>query len=311
MKQIMKGLLLIAVMLTGSTAQETTQDIQLFTADNSDGKITPATIEEAFKKAGFYISANRDMNGPFKKQFKETTFDVYNLFTFFDKGTTLELAKEYPQIGLFAPMSMSIYTKKGEKTISVSTLTPGAMAKIMNIPADNKTLAKVGKMVKEALKLALPGGSFETLPYTVQKATGPLVTAYKTELDEDDLDASKEDFQMEFEGTLATNGFVMAGFNALNADFKEKSFNEFDFYDVYSICKLPVIYTVAKLHPEAGAFAPCSLFMYKKKNEKEMHVAFPSVYNWISSMDIKDKASLDVLLEAEKSMNSILAELTE
>ncbi len=311
MKQIMKGLLLIAVMLTGSTAKEATQDIQVFTADNSNGKITPETIEAAFKKVGFYISANRDMNGPFKKQFKETTFDVYNLFTFFSKEVNLELIKTYPQIGLFAPMSMSIYTRKGEKKISVSSLTPEAMAKIMEIPADNKTLVKVGKMVKEALKLALPGGSFETLPYTVQKATAPLVTAYKTELDEDDIDAAKEDFQMEFEGTLATNGFVMAGFNALNADFKEKNFNEYDFYDVYSICKLPVIYTVAKKYPEAGAFAPCSLIMYKKKNEKEMNVAFPSVYNWISSMDIKDKASLDVLIEAQKSMDSILTELTE
>ena len=307
----MKGLLLIAVMLTGSTAQEATQDIQVFTADNSKGKITPETIEAAFKKAGFYISANRDMNGPFKKQFKETTFDVYNLFTFFSKEVNLELIKTYPQIGLFAPMSMSIYTRKGEKTISVSSLTPEAMAKIMNIPADNKALAKVGKMVKDALKLALPGGSFETLPYTVQKAADPLVTAYKTELDEDDIATAKEDFQMEFEGTLATNGFIMAGFNALNADFEAKNFKEYDFYDVYSICKLPVIYTVAKLYPEAGAFAPCSLIMYKKKNEKEMNVAFPSVYNWISSMDIKDKASLDVLLEAQKSMNAILTELTE
>jgi uncharacterized protein (DUF302 family) len=311
MKHIIKGLLLIAVMLTGSTAKELTQDIQVYTADNSNGKITPETIEAVFKKTGFYISANRDMNGPFKKQFKETTFDIYNLFTFFSKEVNLELVKTYPQMGLFAPMSMSIYTRKGEKTISVSSLTPEAMAKIMNIPVDNKALVKVGKMVKEALKLALPGGSFETLPYTVQKATAPLVTSYKSELDEDDLDSAKEEFQMEFEGTLATNGFAMAGFNALNADFKEKNFNDYDFYDVYSICKLPVIYTVAKLHPEAGAFAPCSLIMYKKKNEKEMNLAFPSVHNWISSMDIKDKASLDVLLEAQKSMDAILTELTE
>ena len=311
MKQIMKGLLLIAVMLTGATANEATQDIQVYTADNSNGKITPETIEAAFKKTGFYISANRDMNGPFKKQFKETIFDIYNLFTFFSKEVNLELVKTYPQMGLFAPMSMSIYTKKGEKTISVSSLTPEAMAKIMQIPADNKALAKVVKMVKEALKLALPGGSFETLPYTVQKPTAPLVTSYKSELDEDDLDSAKEEFQMEFEGALATNGFAMAGFNALNDDFKEKNFNEYDFYDVYSICKLPVIYTVAKLYPEAGAFAPCSLIMYKKKSEKEINLAFPSVYNWISSMDIKDKASLDVLLEAQKSMDTILTELTE
>ena len=311
MKQIMKVLLIIAIMLTGVTAKEVVQDIQVFTADNSSGKITPETIEAAFTKAGFYISANRDMNGPFKKQFKETTFDVYNLFTFFSKEVNLELVKAYPHMGLFAPMSMSIYTKKGEKIISVSSLTLEAMSKVMNIPADNKALVKVSKMLKEALKLALPGGSFTTLPYSVQKTTDSLVSSYKIEIDEDDISTAKEDFQMEFEGALASSGFVMAGFNDLNSDFKKSDFNEYDFYDVYSICKLPVIYTVAKAYPEAGAFAPCSLFMYKKKNEEEMNLGFPSVYNWISSMSIKDKASLDALNEAQKSMNAILTDLSE
>lgn len=311
MKKYLKGLLVITLLATGLTAKDAVQDIQVFTSPNADGKITPETIEAAFKKAGFYISANRDMNGPFKKQFKETTFDVYNLFTFFSKEVNLELVKEYPEVGLFAPMSMSIYTKKGAKTISISSLTPAAMGKIMNIPADNKALVKVGKMVKEALKLAMPQGTFETLPYTVQKATGELVSRYETEMESDGWEDAKEDLQMEFEGELAPNGFVMAGFNALGDDFEDKDYEAYDFYDVYSICKLPVIYTVAKTHPEAGAFAPCSLIMYKNKKEEKAHIAFPSVYNWISSMAIKDKASLDVLLEAQKSMNKILTELTE
>jgi uncharacterized protein (DUF302 family) len=322
MKHIIKGLLVTSLLATGLLAKEeskekvvasaaVTQDIQIFTSPNLDGKITPATIEEAFKKAGFFISANRDMNGPFKKQFKETTFDVYNLFTFYSKKQTLALVKEYPNIGLFSPMSMSIYTKKGDKKISIALLTTEAMAKILKIPADNKALVKVGKMVKEALKSAMPEGKFETLAYTVQKPIGPLVSSYEMEMDPEEWEDEKEEFQMEFEGTLAPNGFVMAGFNDLNYDFDESKYEAYDFYDVYSICKLPVIYTVAKVHPEAGAYAPCSLYMYKKKGDKNMHLAFPSVYNWISSMAIKDKDSLEVLNEAQESMHKILTGLVE
>ena len=311
MKQIMKGLLLITVLLTGSIAKEAAQDIQIFTADNSNGKITPETIEAAFKNAGFFISANRDMNGPFTKQFKESTFDVYNLFTFYDKAKTMDLVKKYPQIGLFAPMSMSIYSKKGEKSISISSLTTDAMAKIMQIPVDDPALLSIGEKVKEALKKAMPEGSFEKISYTVQKPIGELITKYELEMESDGVDDAKEEFQMEFEGALSTSGFVMAGFNALGDDFKEKGYDEFDFYEVYSICKLPVIYTIAITHPEAGAYAPCSLYMYKMKKEETMHVAFPSVYNWISSMAIEDKVSLDVLKEAEVSMNKILTELSE
>lgn len=287
------------------------QDIQVFTADNSDGKITPKTIEEAFKKVGFFIAENRDMNLPFKIQFKETPFDVYNLFTFYSKPDTLTLVKEYPEIGLFAPLSMSIYTKKGEKTISVSTLTTDTLATILEIPKDDKTLLKIGEMVKEALKTAMPNGKFETLTYEPKAMEGERVTRLEMEIDPDEWEDAKDEFQMLFEGELAPNGFVMAGFSDLNYDFEEQNYEAFNFYDVYSICKLPVIYTVAKTRPEAGAFAPCSLYLYMKKGEDKMHVAYPSVYNWISAMAIDDKASLEALDDAQKRMEKILSGLME
>ena len=113
MKLFIKGMLFASLVISATlakeavkveskkveVAQETGSDIEIFTSDNSDGKITPKTIEEAFKKAGFTISANRDMNGPFKKQFKESGFDTYNLFTFYKPDVVLELVKKYPNVG--------------------------------------------------------------------------------------------------------------------------------------------------------------------------------------------------------------------
>jgi len=319
MKKTLIGILLASLLAVSTFANEakatsvakTGHDIQVLTSDNADGKITPVTIEAAFKKAGFFISDNRDMNVPFQKQFKETTFDIYNLFTFFSKKDTLALAKKYPNIGLFSPMSMSIYTRKGDKKISISTLKVAAMAKILNIPADDEILVKVGEMVKGALKSAMPNGTFETFTYSAQALTKPQVSTYEMEMDPEEWEDQKEEFQMEYEGSLPLNGFVMAGFNDLNYDFKESKYEGYDFYDVYSVCKLPVIYTVAKIHPEAGAYAPCSIYFYKKKGENKMHAGFPTAYKWIASMDIKDKESLDVLHEAQESMNKILTELTE
>ena len=290
---------------------EASHDIQIFTSDNSDGKITTKSIEEAFKKAGFTISDNRDMNLPFTKQFKTTTFDVYNLFTLYKKDIVMELAKTYPNFGLFAPMSMSIYTKKGTKSISVASLTPQAMAKIINIPADNKQLAELGELVKKTFKTAMPNGSFETIPYPVAPTKESLVVSFDMELDEDEWEDEKDEFQMTVEGELKPNGFVMAGFNDLNYVFKEEKFEDYDFYDVYSICKLPVIYTIAQTRPEAGAFAPCSLYMYKKKGENMMHIAFPAVANWISSLSVDDKKGLEVLKDAKGRMQKILTEATE
>jgi len=41
----------------------------------------------------------------------------------------------------------------------------------------------------------------------------------------------------------------------------------YDFYDTYSIIRFNVIYPVSKNHPDAGAYAPFSLVIYKKKDE--------------------------------------------
>jgi uncharacterized protein (DUF302 family) len=325
MKLFIKGMLFASLVISGTLAkevvkveskkvevtQESGSDIEIFTSDNSDGKITPKTIEEAFKKAGFTISANRDMNGPFVKQFKESGFDIYNLFTFYKPDIVLELVKKYPNVGLFAPMSMSIYTKKGEKTISVSSLTIGAMAKIMKAPRDDKRLVALRKLVKETLQTALPKGAFTTPSYEIQKAKGELVTTFTMEMDKEEWEDELDEFKMGFEGELAPNGFVIAGFNNLGDEFEEAKYEAYDFYEVYSVCKLPVIYTIAKTHPEAGAYAPCSLYLSKKKNDLMLHVAFPSVYNWMSSMAITSKADMKVLEDAQKGMKKILKGLTE
>jgi uncharacterized protein (DUF302 family) len=307
MKKILKGLLIGSLLLTGLMAE----DIEVLTSPNKDGKITAKTIEEAFTKAGFFVSANRDMNIPFKKQFKETTFESYNLFTFYKKDTTLALAKKYDNIGLFAPMSMSIYTKKGSTNISISSLTASAMQKIMKIPADEKLLTDLRTLVVKTLKTAMPNGKLETLPYKIEATKKELVTKFSMEIDAKDWDDELEELKMGFGGELALNGFIIAGENNLGDEFEEANYEGFDFYEVYSICKLPVIYTIAKTHPEAGAFAPCSLYMSKKKDADTMTIAFPSVYNWMSSMAIKSKEDMEVLENAQKGMRKILSGLTE
>ncbi len=288
-----------------------TQDVQIFTADNTDGKITPKTIEEAFVKEGFFISEHRDMNAPFVKNFKETTFDVYNLFTVYRKDTVRKLAVDYPEIGLFTPMSMSIYTKKGAKTISVGFLSASASARMMNIPEDNAEMVALGKSVAAALHAAMPNGALETVSYKMEKPAGDLIARASLDMDADaDWEEVKDDFQMAFEGALAPDEFVLAGFTDLGYDFEENNIDAYNFYDTYSICMIKVIYEVAKQHPEAGAFAPCSIYMYKKKDENKMHMAFPTVHKWISAMGIDDKASLDVLIEAQNKFEAILKKLT-
>ena len=65
MKQLAKVILGLVLLMGSIMANESvnkTQDIEIFTVDNKDGKITPETIQAAFEKAGFTVPANRNMN---------------------------------------------------------------------------------------------------------------------------------------------------------------------------------------------------------------------------------------------------------
>lgn len=289
------------------------QDIRIYTADNQGGKVNPAGIEKAFKDAGFYVTGINDMNLPFNAKYKKHPHELYYLMTFHKKDFVNKIMKKYPEMALFTPLSMSIYTRNGDKTISVSSMSAQGISKVTGIPVDNVDLLAYMKDVADTLAIALPKGNFETTSYKIEKPEGELVVRFTMEMDvkDDEIDDEIEGVQEELEAGVETAGFVVAGFNQLTEDLASSGNDKYDFFDVYSICKVPVIYTVSKNHPEAGAFAPCSLYMYKIKGEKVVHFAYPSVYNWFSSIDVVDKESKDVLLKAQKQMNAALAEVSE
>ena len=305
--------LVVAVLLTFGIAANAAQDIRIYTADNQGGKINPVGIEKAFADAGFYMTGINNMNIPFDAKYKKHPHELYYLMTVHKKDFVNKIAKKYPEIALFTPLSMSIFTRNGDKTISISSMSANGISKITGIPADNADLVAYMKDVADTLAIALPNGKFKELSYKIAKPEGDLVTRFTMEMDvaSDKIEDEKEGIQEELEAGLETGGFVVAGFNALADTFAEAGNNTYDFFDVYSICKVPVIYTVSTTHPEAGAFAPCTLYMYKKKDEKIVHFAYPSIYNWFSSIDVADKESKDVLLKAQNFMNGALTETTE
>ncbi|MFA6193043.1 MAG: DUF302 domain-containing protein [Sulfurimonas sp.] len=312
MKSIIKCLVAALLLVTGVTASAA-QDIHIYTTDNSKGNITGATIQKTFAEAGFTISGNNDMNKAFESKFQKTNHKMYHLFTLYKKDLVLELVKVSPKAALFTPLSMSIYMGKDSNNISISSLSIDGMAKITGISADNKYMKEYSKLVIDTLAKALPNGHFEKIANMPLKAEGELVTTFTTEMEVqgDAVQDKLEGLQTELEGSLETVGFVIAGYNKLGDEFKQAGYDKYDFFDAYSICKLPVIFEVAKNHPEAGAYAPCTLYMYKEKGSSVVNMAYPSVYNWISSLAIKDKQSIKVLKDAQELMVKVIKEVTE
>ena len=290
----------------------TKHSIQIFSADNSDGSITTKTIEAAFDAAGLTMGANNDMNSPFSQRFPKVHYEVYNLAVFKNSDLTLKLIKKYPNFGALTPLTMSIWSDG--KSMNIATLTLFGMSRAGEIPMDDADLVEYADLVKTALKKAMPNGSFKEVMKDDMSPNESLATSFEVEIDEEvtDFTAYKEDFEAEFEAEMEPVGFLFPNYNNLKEEvFDEAGYDAYDFYDTYSICKFDVIYPVSKIHPEAGAWAPCSFYIYKKKDENVMRMGFLSVDNWISSTHMEDKEALDPLREAQGMIESIVNEMIE
>ena len=213
---------------------------------------------------------------------------------------------KYPRIGLITPLSMSIYEDAAQNTINISTLSLAGIARVTKIPATDADLVAYAKAVDMALHKALPNGAYLTVKHST-KVPENLITAFELELEVEEGDSivdAKDSFKEEFEGELGPVGFLIPKSYALKHE-------GYDFFDTYSIIRFNAIYPVSKDHPDAGAYAPFSLVMYKKKGEETVHIGFPSISNWNSDLDITDKEIVKTVNETHNMVKDILVELTE
>lgn len=229
---------------------------------------------------------------------------------FRDNELSKKIVLKSPKFGRLVPLTMSIWSE-GE-TMNIACLTLEGLARTSGLPVTDPDLVAYAAKIEKALKAALPGGKFKELNHKVLEPNATYELTFSTELDEDtDLEEWRENFEMEFEGEMEPIGFMLPNYTNMNEElFEEAGIDDFDFYITYSICKFDVIFPVSKDTPEAGAYAPCSMYLYKKKGDNTVHIGYLGVDNWIKTLDITDKEAISKLKEAEGLINNILKELT-
>ncbi|WP_345986256.1 DUF302 domain-containing protein [Sulfurimonas sp. HSL-1656] len=300
-------------LITAVVALHAQGDLRIYSVDNDPKSDLPQVIERSLAANGFTIAANTEMNKPFNIQFQQSDFEVFYLLTAYHTDLSRKLVVKYPDAGIFVPMGFGIYQHKGEKQLHVSVLTAEAMAKIIGLKSVDPIVKGIETAAMKALEKAMPKATVAIENENPLPATGPLVSTYSLEVEEDEYEDAKEELAMGIQGGLSPKGFVLS--NTLDFEMvvgeDESIDNPFDFYDSYSICKLKVIYNVAKTRPQASAFAPCTMMMYKKKGEDKIVIGFPGVYNWMSSARVQDAAATAELMKAQDDFETLLSDLTE
>ncbi len=281
------------------------QNLQIFSVDNTDGKINAKIVQKAFGELGVVVDVNNDMNSIFSKRYGKVHHKSYNLAIFTNDKLVKKLMNKYPSIGMITPLTMSIYVD-AKNSINISTLTLAGMSRITKIPLTNPDLMAYAKLVDAALHKALPNGKYLSVNHA-QNRTKELITEFTTEFELEDGDTyvdAKESFKEEFEGEISPVGFLVP-----KAYIFEH--NSYDFFDTYSIIRFNAIFPVSKNHPDAGAYAPFSVVIYKKKGNDTVHIAYPSIDNWIDDLGITGEDTIKAVRETQDMMKSILEELTE
>ena len=302
----MKKILLVLMVLMTHSIAEDNKDILLYKVPNKDHKVTAQTVADGLTMAGYTVAKNQDMNGPYKIQFKETSFDSYNLMSVYDADTSTALIPRHPHVGIFTPFSVVTYQKRGDDNFYIGFLSSNAQENILK--TKDELFAKLQKKTQDTITKILPSAVESTLDYESIKTDEQLYTKYTFDVDDDEAIDARDDMLMMMQSEMKPSGFVVANYIDFQKVLVEHKKEDYLFYDAYSLCKLKIIYELSKLNPEAGAFAPCTMAIYHKKGSNKTEIVTLSIANLTSTLALKDKKMLDMLAKAQKTMKNIIEE---
>ena len=305
----MKKMILVFVITMTSMIAASNTDIVLYKVANKDHKITAQTLADGLITNGYVVSKNQDMNGPYKIQFKQTDFTSYNLMTIYHHDTSVVLVPKYAHSGIFTPFSIATYQKKGDENFYIALLSAKAQENILKVK--DVLFDRLEKNTKAIIVKILPTAVETSLPYESVKTSETLYTKYSFEVEDADAMEARDDLMMMMESGMKPSGFVVANYIDFNQVLKEEKIEDYMFYDAYSLCKLKIIYELAKTKPEAGAFAPCTMVIYHKKGSNKTEIVTLSIANLTSSLAIKDKKILEMLTKAQGTMKNIIEDAGE
>ncbi len=309
MKKIVIYIAIITAMMMAGCSSSTNNvkgDLHIYTVDNTDGKITPKMIEDAFTQAGFTIGINSDIHGGLTKRDIKSGFKVYNAISIYHPNISINLVKKYADAGVFLPMGLAVFQKENETDLHISVVSAAKQTKMLG--SGGVLLKSLEAEIDKVITTLIPNVK-HTYNDASLKDDRVQITKYELDIGDADWEEAKENLEENFEDQFDAAGFVMPSYFDLSDEFGDDS--PYDFYATYSICKIDVIVSVSKVRPEAAAFAPCTTMMYKKKGEAKIVMGFTAVYNWMSSAVITDKDSINALNKAQTDFEAILGDVTK
>ena len=291
-----------------------------YTLDGSVEKPFNNIVDNELKTIGYAVTdPHKRVNDHYKEKYGSTVLDVLSFMSVVNDKEILPLLNIDPRIAGFSPFNMLIHKKLDEKNTHVGHLTPNAMLDILGI--EDKTVREKFTASFKPLDAKLEaefkakGLKFTKSYISYKKMAEKRMMNFEYEFERpEDLDDFLDEFQETLEDSFIKKEYLIAGYHNFMEGIEgaKEILKDYDAFWTYSLCHLEYSYNMFDkkgAHPEAGLFAPCSMYMYIKKGSNKLVVGMPTLVNWSDTLGITDEVRVGLVHKLDKEIPSILVAL--
>ena len=268
-------------------------------------------VEEILPTIGFNLAdPHHRVNDQYKTKYGSTTLDVLSFLPVVNDNNVMPLFNIDPRLAGFSPFNMLIYKTLKENTTHVGHLTPEAILDIIGI--DDKEVSEKFIASFKPLDDLLDKEFGEKKSYkTYSKLSDDRMLNFEYEFERpEDMDDFVDEFQNSFEMSFINKAYLIAGFhNFLDTDEGEEALADYDIFWAYSLCHLEYSYNMFDnegARPDAGLYAPCTMYMYVKKGTNKLVVGMPKLINIKDTLNIKDTKRVALIEKLDREIPEIL-----
>ncbi|MCK9373902.1 MAG: hypothetical protein M0P91_11975 [Sulfuricurvum sp.] len=289
------------------------QGVKFYVGDGDKEKEYMSMVNEKIAEIGFVLSDPHErINDGYKTKYGSTNLDNLGFFSIMKDTDIGPLLVKEPSLGGFSPFNLHIYKKQEENKTYVGHIMPDTMLDIVGVKEKavrEKFVASFGDLDQLVSKEI--GATVQTVDYKALPAK-PMMTFEMNFERGANLQNFIDDFQGKFEAKFEEKKYIIAGFKNVKEAMADKKveFGRYDAYWVYSLCHFKFSEGIFNQgRPDAGAFAPCSMYMYVDKGSNKLMIGMPRLENWIAVMGIKDQKMVDSIHDLDKEIIGIMTEL--
>ena len=312
-------IMLLPILIFAAPSSNAERDNALavfYILDGDIEKTYNTLVEKELKKIGFIMAdPHHRVNDQYKAKYGSTTLDVLSFLPAVNDDLVMKLFNTDPRVAGFSPFNMLIYKKKSDKVTHVGHLMPGAMLDILGVTDERvrkpyiASFDKLDSFVESYFKANGLKYKTEYIPY--ENATKQKMITFEYTFDRpEELDEFIEEFQNKFELAFIAKHYLIAGYhNFMDTVNGEEYLKNFDAFWSYSLCHLTYSYNVFDTEggrPDAGLYAPCTMYVYIKKGSNKIVLGMPSLANVKNTLHITTPKRMGWMDKLDREIPQIL-----